>query len=123
MKTRLRFMSTALGMIALFSALGPPLSAQSFTTKTFSVGGKVPTCAVADINCDGRPDLISANLTTNTLTVLTNNGAGAFGRFATLTVGNHPDWVIAADVNGDGAINIIDLATVGQAVPTGSVCK
>lgn len=57
----------------------------TFTTNTYSVGSG-PQIAVADINGDGRLDLITANINTNTLTVLTNNGSGGFGFYATFKV-------------------------------------
>jgi len=63
--------------------------------------------AVADVNGDGKPDLISANSNDGTLTVLTNNGNGGFGLNATLTVGSAPSSVIAVDVNGDGKPDLI----------------
>ncbi len=63
--------------------------------------------AAADVNGDGKPDLISANSNDGTLTVLTNNGNGGFGLNATLAVGLAPASVIAADVNGDGKPDLI----------------
>ena len=61
----------------------------------------------ADVNGDGKPDLISANFDDNTLTVLTNNGSGGFGFNATLAVGSWAGCVVAADVNGDGKLDLI----------------
>ena len=51
-------------------------------------------------------DFISANFYGNTLTVLTNNGRGVFSFNATLPVGSGP-FVCAADVNGDGHVDLI----------------
>jgi hypothetical protein len=61
----------------------------------------------AEVNSDGKPDLICANQIANTLTVMTNNGAGVFGFNATLGVGRSPACVVVADVNGDGKPDVI----------------
>ena len=65
------------------------------------VGYRPLYVVAADVNGDGKPDLISANYVDLTLTVLTNNG-GVFGFNATLNLGSFPSCVAAADVNGDG---------------------
>ena len=81
--------------------------------------GSYPVCAcAADVNRDGYVDLITANLkgsNANSLTILTNNGSGVFGFNARITVGTAPDWVVAADVNGDGHV---DLITANNAINT-----
>jgi hypothetical protein len=70
--------------------------------------GKAPFCVVAaDIDGDGKLDLISANRGDGTLTVLTNNGSGVFGSNATLNVGTVPAWVVAADLNGDKSVDLV----------------
>jgi hypothetical protein len=61
----------------------------------------------ADVNGDGKVDLISANGDDNTLTVLTNNGSGGFVVAGKYAVGNEPDCVTATDVNGDGKVDLI----------------
>src|ERR1039458_2469708 len=79
---------------------------RTFTTNTHPVGTG-PLISVADVNGDGRLDLITGNYNTNTLTVLTNNGLGDFGFYATLNVGKSPGSVLAVDVNGDGKLDLI----------------
>ena len=74
---------------------------------TLNVGSHPSSVAVADVNGDGKPDLISANFLDNTLTVLTNNGRGIFSSNATLNVGNGPISVIAADVNGNSKLELV----------------
>ena len=64
--------------------------------------------AAADINGDGKPDLIYANYNTNTVTILTNNGWGGFGWNSTLNLaaGIYSSFVVA-DINGDGAPDLL----------------
>jgi hypothetical protein len=81
----------------------------------------------ADVNGDGRPDLISANFDgdnteVGNLSVLTNNGSGRFFLALTLRTGNaannYPIRVAAVDVNGDGRL---DLTCVNIAANTVAV--
>jgi len=71
------------------------------------VGANPQSVTVADVNGDGKLDLITANYAANTLTVLTNNGSGGFALASSPGVGNSPDCVTAADVNGDGKPDLI----------------
>ena len=74
---------------------------------TLDVGTTPYSLAVLDINGDGKPDLVSANLNANTLTVLTNDGHGGLALRQTLGTGVRPISVAAADVNGDGKADLI----------------
>jgi hypothetical protein len=77
----------------------------TFTTNRYNVG-RHPCCVVAaDVNGDGKVDLVSANNSANSLMVLTNNGSGDFGSNITLNVGSGPVWVAAADLNNDGRLD------------------
>jgi hypothetical protein len=51
--------------------------------------------------------LISANRDANRLTVLINNGSGGFVATYSPFVGDFPYAVVAADVNGDGRVDLI----------------
>ena len=62
-------------------------------SSTLNVGNGPYSVVAADVNGDGKLDLISANNGDNTLTVLTNNGSGGFVFSATLPVGNGPSSV------------------------------
>ncbi len=79
----------------------------TFGTRTDFATGDLPRAIeVADLNRDGRPDLVTANHESNTVTVLLGNGDGTFGtRFDYGTLGS-PQWVAIADVNGDERLDI-----------------
>src|ERR1017187_6031818 len=80
----------------------------SFNLSSTNVVGNDPQMvAAADVNGDGKLDLISANYYGNSLSVLTNNGSGGFVLAGTYPVGQYPFYVAAADVNGDGKVDLI----------------
>lgn len=76
----------------------------------YNVGNGPFNIVATDVNHDGKLDLVTANDGThfdgNTLTVLTNNGAGVCGYNATYTVGNLPS-VTAADLRNTGRPDLI----------------
>ncbi len=84
------------------------------SASAFSVGNAPHSVAVGDVNGDGWRDLVSANYSDNTLTVLTNNGDGGFGTAATCGVGNSPNAVTLADVNKDGRLDLISANTTSS---------
>jgi hypothetical protein len=97
-------------LLLTFLALGAAstMAQVSFTLSTnLTVGNNDQCVTAADVNGDGKVDLISANYNDSTLSVFTNTGAGGFILSSLLTVGLNPRTVIAADVNGDGAPDII----------------
>ena len=70
--------------------------------------GNFPTWVIsADVNGDGRVDLISVNTYPAGLSVLTNNGSGGLVLASSPAVGSQPSCVVAADVNGDGKLDLI----------------
>ena len=99
---------------ALLVALAGPASAAFGQTATFApvvtyasgAAASYPTSlAVADVNGDGRLDVLIANNGSSTLAVLLGNGAGGFALQATAPstgAGTNPNGLVVADVNGDG---------------------
>ncbi len=70
--------------------------------------------AAADLNGDGKTDLIGVNNGENTLSLFTNNGGAGFAAAGTFSVGSGPAAVVAADVNGDGRLDLIAANYVGN---------
>jgi hypothetical protein len=59
---------------------------------------------IGDFNADGIQDLVTANSTDNSITVLAGDGLGAFSAMAgsPFHIGVAPDSLVDADFNGDG---------------------
>ena len=60
--------------------------------------------------------LVCADYYGHGLLVLTNNGSGRFGSNTVLNTGLTVTWGTAADVNGDGKVDLIALENYGNAV-------
>ncbi len=97
----------------LLNTMAPGANAPAFTSqKPFSTGSIPISVAVADVNGDGKPDLVVANARYNTVSVLLNTTApGAtiptFAAQKTFPVGGDPTSVAVADINGDAKPDLI----------------
>ncbi len=78
---------------------------------SYDSGGQPNAVAVADVNGDGKPDLVVAN--TGNVAVLLGNGDGTFQPAVTYGAGGSGLWVGVADVNGDGKPDLV-LANSGS---------
>ena len=76
---------------------------------TYDAGDSVTSSlAVADLNGDGKPDVVLANSGRGTVTVLLANGGGTFQQAVVYGSGGEiPVSVAVADLNGDGNPDII----------------
>ena len=63
--------------------------------------------AVADVNGDGRPDIVTANHADNTVSVLLADGQGGLATHMDYAVGTTPYDVAGADLNGDGHADLV----------------
>jgi len=79
----------------------------------FATGAAPSSLAVADVNGDGKPDLIVANEQSNNVSVLLGNGDGTFQSQTTFATGSFPDSVVVADVSGDGKPDLV-VANAGS---------
>ncbi len=104
---------TSPGFIAVY--LGDGTGSFS-TSATFAIGntnGDVyQGLAAADINSDGKLDLVATNGNDNTVSVLLGNGDGTFQTQKTFTTasgsaGQNPNGIVVADVNKDGKPDLV----------------
>jgi hypothetical protein len=81
------------------------------TSNTINVGTSPVSVATGDFNKDGNPDLITANLSSDNVSVLLGIGDGTFGTSTNLSfsITTQPIAVAIRDFNGDGNP---DIATV-----------
>jgi len=75
--------------------------------------------ATADLNNDGKLDLVSANKTTSTVTIRYGNGDGTYKVASSYIVGNAPTGLTFDDVNKDG---LLDIITADQMAAMAKCC-
>ena len=83
--------------------------ALSFTNRqNYTIGGGALSIAAGDLDGDGKPDLISANKSANTVSVLKNTsvpGTISLASKIDITPGSGPCGVAIADLDGDGKLD------------------
>ena len=85
----------------------PNAPASFFSQATFATGQEPYSVAVADVNGDGKSDLVVANYHSNSVSVLLGNGNGTFQTQMTFAAGFEPNSVAVADVNHDNKPDIV----------------
>src|SRR5262249_21333119 len=109
MNTRFSLHAAALACVAL--AVRPvPAAAQGFklgVRESYTTGTSPYSGVIADLNGDGKPDIVVANAGSNTVSVRLGNGLGGFSASTDFATGAEPGFVAIGDLNGDGKPDMV----------------
>jgi hypothetical protein len=75
-----------------------------------------PQAAIGDLNGDAKPDVVVANPSLNNIGVFLNAGGGTLGP-GTFLAAPGPQTLSLADINGDGHLDIVLVATDANSNP------
>jgi len=81
----------------------------TFTFQAYDDPNKPSDVFVADLNGDGKDDIVTVQELSNMVTVFLNHGDGIFTAdgSAQYLAGANPQHVVVADINGDGKLDIV----------------
>jgi RecA/RadA recombinase len=105
-----------LNLLSIFQNFSSPgsLTTNSFGARVdIAIPGTPMGLAVGDLDGDGEPDIITANLASDSVSVLRNIYAGgviasnSFAPPVNFMVGGQPAWVSVADIDGDGKADLV----------------
>lgn len=81
-----------------------------------TVGNEPHSVVVADVNKDGRADLITTNIASNNVSVLLGAGNGTFGAAVSYNAGAVAAAAAVDDFNSDGKVDIATANLMGNTV-------
>ncbi len=96
-------------ILAAVVALGADRPDAGYATSRVRVGKGPSSVVIADVNKDGKPDLVVANAGSNDVSVLLGDGRGGFipASGSPFPAGKNPNDVAVADVNHDGNDDLV----------------
>ncbi len=99
----------------LLNTTAPGAATPTFAARQNFATGQAPNAAaIADINGDGKPDVIVANVIDSTFSVLLNATSPNFASQQTFAGGSFPISVTTTDINGDGKPDVILTSSSNQ---------
>ncbi len=101
---------------AIHDLNGRPMASSSVSfqpQQTVGTGLGARSPVLADLNGDGKADMVEANYNDGTISVLLGNGNGTFQAQQTYAVGTAPRQLVLDDVNGDGVPDLL-VANAGD---------
>jgi hypothetical protein len=102
----------------IFLPITQPSATVAFVGTDLSLltGSKAEFIDTADLNGDGKLDLIVCDSGTNSVAVLLGNGDGTFQPAVEYPVGDYPTAVWHADFNADGKLDLAVVNLLGDSV-------
>ncbi len=98
--------TASIGDIALMKGFGDG----TFRKVSGIISGSHPSgLSYVDVNADGKPDLVVANLTSQEVAVHLGNGTGGFGAKISTPIVGTPSGLTTGDWNGDGKVDVAVL--------------
>ena len=88
-----------------------PTPATFVVAPAIAVAGAPWNVAAADLNGDGKTDLLVLNSTAGKLSVMLGKGDGTFGAPVEYAVGLQPASLVTGDFNGDGKLDVAVVNT------------
>ena len=96
---------------AVHTCKGPLL----FERTSINAGGRPSGVALADLNGDGLPDIVTVDSLDDAVSIYLNSGGG-FASAGTVAVGDTPESIASGDFNRDGNIDILVANRIGDSI-------
>nr|WP_298100162.1 FG-GAP-like repeat-containing protein [uncultured Shinella sp.] len=82
----------------------------------FNLGTAARSVKLADVNGDGKLDLLTVNYNSSTVSVRLGDGDGNFTGSTDIVVGSGPLGIVVADLNGDGKLDLLTANGLSDSV-------
>jgi VCBS repeat protein len=105
---------TGLGACSKADPYNPPDPFYYFAS--YKVGKNPTTITTADLNHDSFTDLVTTNISSNTLSILLGNGDGTFREQVQLHVCKEPRGLAMGDFNHDGHTDVVLACSGGDEI-------
>ncbi len=112
----LRHTLSRLAILLLVTPFAVAQAGQFVEAPQFATGVNPQAVASGDLNGDGKLDLVVANSTSNTISVLLGNGDGTFKAKVDYPTGATPEGVTVGDFNNDGKLDVAVTNSAGNTV-------